>query len=493
VIILNYYRKFIEKSRSFFAERLKAWRNRGDKKMPPAAAPTNAAKQKKNKASLMLSSVRSRISLFLHNYYRKFIEKSKSFFAGRLEAWRGRGDAEPKKNKASMRLPLMRNRIDLFLLITAVAVLIIIAAAYARRTSIDLPKRVDISIRISPQCVDLFGSDIINAFIQEFENRNPDLRIQTAEADQEADIIFFDDEEYTGLINESALVSLSPYIHTEAQGGGWALPLVSFMDIFIYNIDILKAANCDRPPKTRAEFLTVAKAVAGSTSSQRTGQETISPFALGLSQTDPMALRWNFYPWFWANGGDIAAIDASDKIFLDTIAFFKQLNSEGLLAPGTFEKDKARRLQEFAEGKIAMILASARDIALLERNTNGITFGITALPAAALGKNRLGLSSIYAGISSACTLPDEAWIFLAFIAGKKQILAETVGAVPGAIPDTGNGSFPGTFPGEYIEQNPFYSKAWDIFEAGEIIEYRPDQQSDEINNLIRVKLTEALK
>ncbi|MDR0495763.1 MAG: extracellular solute-binding protein [Treponema sp.] len=371
-------------------------------------------------------------------------------------------------------------RLDLFLLLATVAVLTAIAVQYARRPPDNQPKRVDISI--SPQCIALFGS-AIDALIQEFEEQNPDLRIQAAE--QKADIIFFDDEEFNGLINESALASLSPYIQTEARNGQWALTLVSFMDVFVYNIDILQAANCDRPPKTRAEFLAAARAVAGSASSPKAGQEAVFPFALGLSQTDPMALRWNFYPWFWANGGDITTIDATDKILLDTISFLKQLNRERLLAPGTFEKTKTQRLQEFAEGKIAMMAASARDIAFLQNNAHGITFGITAIPATAQGKNRLGLSGIYAGISGDCTLPDEAWTFLAFIAGKQQILADAVNAVPG--------SFPPVFFGDYSENDPLYSKARDIFEAADISEYQPDQQSDEINDIIRMKLTEALR
>ncbi|MDR0494761.1 MAG: extracellular solute-binding protein [Treponema sp.] len=371
-------------------------------------------------------------------------------------------------------------RVDLFLFFAAIVVLAIIAVQYVRSTSDGRLKRVELSI--SPQCIALFGSDTINALIQEFEEQNPDLRIQAAE--QKADIIFFDDEEFNGLINESALASLSPYIQTEARNEQWALPLVSFMDVFVYNIDILQAANCDRPPKTRAEFLAAARAVAGSASLQKAGKEAVFPFALGLSQADTMALRRNFYPWFWANGGDIATIDATDKILLDTISFLKQLNSERLLASGTFEKTKTQRLQEFAEGRIAMMAASARDIAFLQNNAHGITFGITAIPATAQGKNRLGLSGIYAGIRSDCTLYDEAWVFLAFIAGKSQLLAEAVSAVPG--------SFPPVFFGDYIENDPLYSKARDIFEAADIIDYQPDQQSDEINDIIRVKLTEAL-
>jgi multiple sugar transport system substrate-binding protein len=413
------------------------------------------------------------------HYYRKYIEKSRSFYVKHL---RGR-------------------KVDLILLAAVVAVLSFIIVNRACRTgTLHMSRRIEITI--SPQCKDFFGNDILNALIHEFETQNPDLRIREASREN-ADIIFFDDSELGSLINATAnapaLASLAPYIHIETQTEQWAaqwaarwvLPLVSFMDLFVYNIDILKAADCDRPPKTRAEFLAAARAVAKSNPALP-DQEPVFPFALGLSNSDPVALRRNFYPWIWANGGDIPVIDTSDKkpafpkVITDTIAFFGQLNSEGLLAPGTFEKTAVRRLEEFAQGKIAMIAASARDITFLRHNARGITFGITAMPTATLGKNRLGLSGIYAGISNNCTLPDEAWTFLAFIAGKSYVLAEAVGAVPGR--------YPNVFSGDYIEKDPLYSKAWDIFEAADIIDYRPGQPSEEeINRILREKLAEVIK
>ena len=388
-------------------------------------------------------------------------------------------------------------RLDLLLFAIAVALLVFF---FVNRTyeEVNEPERVNISI--SSQCVNLFGRDIIDALIQEFEEQNPELRIQ--EISQEAaaiagagdgdgaDIIFFDDSEFSGLVSASALASLAPYNHTGTRTGQWALPLVTFMDVFIYNIDILTAANRDRPPKTRAEFLAVARAVAGSNAAQ-SRQAPVFAFALGLNPADPLALRRDIYPWIWASGGEIHADISDGKAALsgavtDTITFLGQLNREELLAPGIFEKTGAQRLEEFAEGKIAMLTASARDIAFLRDNAHGITFGITTLPVTAQGKTRLGLSSIYAGMSSACTIPDEAWKFLAFFAGKSQIFAEALGAVPG--------SFPGVFAGEYIAQDPVYSKAWDIFEAADIVEYEPVQPlEEEINHLIREKLVEAFK
>jgi ABC-type glycerol-3-phosphate transport system substrate-binding protein len=379
---------------------------------------------------------------------RKLIEKVKSFCAEHLNV----------------------RPIDIFLIIAVVMALVCIVVSRSCG-EVNEPKHVrpakHINITISSQCVNLFGRDTVDALIREFEERYPSLRIQETEAAGNADIVFFDDSEFGNVMNALAFV-----------------PLVSFMDVFIYNIDILKEANLDRPPKTRAEFLAAARAVEGS--------DTLSAFALGLSPADPLALRRDFYPWIWASGVDIDSIDLSGdnpalpRAVTDAIAFFGQLNREKLLAPGTFEKTGAQRLQEFAEGKIAMMTLSARDIAFLLKNEDGITFGITALPAIAQGKNRLGVSNIYAGISGDGTVPDEAGVFLSFLAEKSDVLAEALGAVPG--------KFPGGFAGEYIEKNELYAKAWDIFEAADIVDYQPGEPSEEaFNRLIREKLAEAFE
>ncbi|MDR0291151.1 MAG: extracellular solute-binding protein [Treponema sp.] len=376
------------------------------------------------------------------NYYRKLIEKSRSIFIDRLNG----------------------RHINLFLLAVAIIVLgIIVANQFFKK--VDEPKRLDIVI--SPHSISLFGRSTINALIQEFEEQNPGLRIQVATHDVPHDIVFFDDGEFSDLIRDS-------YIHTET--------LVTFMDVFIYNIDILREANTDRPPKTRAEFLAVAKAI----------KEPAFALGLGLHPEDPTALRRDFYPWVWVSGGDIHSIDLSaedpalPRAITDLVAFFGQLDREGLLAPGTFEKTSAQRLDDFAKGRTAMMTASVRELAYLQQNASGINFDITSVPAAAHGKNRLGLSGIYAGINSDSPLPDESALFLAFVAEKSHILAETLGAVPGRFPSTSSG--------EYIANDTLYSKAWDIFQMADIVDYEFDPLLEEkINPIIRKKLAEALK
>jgi len=418
------------------------------------------------------------------NYSRKLMEKSKVFFS-------------------AIRLPGKWINIILFAALIVVIALIVIS----RITGGPGLSRHHTDISISSQFENLFGGELADALIKDFEKQRPDLRITKADAG--ADILFFDDGEFGRLRSGSKLLALNPYIaanaeadrehsvpeqnvseqegnlrpagSVEVQDTQWALPLMSFMDVLFYNIDILQAANFDRPPKTRAEFLTTARAVARASE----GRNAVYSFALDLTQ----GVRRNIYPWIWAAGGEIRASPRTDapsneppvlsRAAIETIAFFGQLQREGLLSPGP-EKG-VQRLEEFANGKTAMITGSARDITFLQRHN--INFGITAIPGTTQGKNRLGLFKIYAGISADCALPDEAWVFLSFIAGKSPVLAEALTAIPGSLP--------AAFPGDYIVKNPLYSKAWDIFEAAEIAEYRSDDPSEEeTERLVISKLNE---
>jgi len=414
------------------------------------------------------------------NYYRKFIEKSRSFCVKYLNLLKSfcakhlNVKKLVKKLRAFCAVHLNLKPVDIFLIIAVIMALVYIVVNHSWG-AVKEPARINVVI--SSQCAHLFGRDTIDALIRDFEKLNPELRIREA-ADDSADIVFFDDSDFGNLMNTAAFASPESY-----------RPLVSFMDIFIYNINILQAANLDRPPKTRAEFLTAARAIA---ENDKGSESPVSAFALGLSPEDPLALRRDFYPWIWASGVDIRSIDLSGdnpalpRPVTDAIAFFGELNREKLLAPGTLEKTGAERLQEFAEGKIAMMTASTRDIAFLQTSAPGITLGITALPMTTQGKNRLGLSNLYAGISGDSAVPEEARVFLSFLVEKSNVLAEALKAIPAHLVVG--------FAGEYIEKSELYSKAWDIYDAADIVRYRPGEPSEEaFNRLIREKLVEAFQ
>jgi len=437
----------------------------------------------------------------IFNFYLNFNKKSRSFRSFFGIPW----NKTPKMSMLKVSMSKV-SKTDIFLISAAVVVL---SVALLSRIQIfpEMPKQNE--IKISTEFEHFFGSDISAALIREFKMLHPDARVASA-PQEKADVLFFDDAEFIRFIsvaksdgeitpaaaadavadgdtavaseNTSTLASLSPYITDETGTERRAILLVSFMDLFFYNIDILQAAGSVRPPKTRTELLSVARAV---TRLNRGEENTpvVYGLGLGLSREDPLVLRREIYPWVWADGGEVSA-SANTTLsgtVLETIAFFHRLDNEKLLAPGTFQKTHAQRLEEFAEGKIAMVTASARDIPFLRRNAVDINFGISTIPSAIIGRNRTGLSGIYVGISCSSTIPDEAWKFLAFLSGKRQVLAAVLDAVPGMFPDVMHGT--------YYTDDYLYFKAWEIFEAADIVEYSPDRPGEErISRLIWERL-----
>lgn len=311
---------------------------------------------------------------------------------------------------------------------------------------------------LSVRCEELFGKDTTQTLLREFEERNPDLQIKTAgEKSREPDILIFDENDYNDLVARGALASLETYIHTENRTVQFAVPLVSFMDLLFYNIELLKNAGFARPPKTRDEFFACAKAVSDGGGA--------SGAAMSLNFNDKQALSRDVFSWIWASGGDFWSGTKgpiiNSKSVIGDISFLGRLYREGVLAPRTFDMTGERRLEEFAQGKIAMITASTHDIPLLRKKMGDGAFGITAIPGS-VGKYNIGLSGCYAGISSNCAYPDEAWTFLVFLIEQSSSLCEELKAVPGVVS--------GLFPGAYIKDDPFYLKAWNIFESSEIVQ-----------------------
>jgi multiple sugar transport system substrate-binding protein len=335
------------------------------------------------------------------------------------------------------------------------------------------------------------------SLIKEFERDNPDIVIKLGNEDEKTgsqasagkknapptaapDIIAFDEGRFNSLLKAGALASLNQYSNSETDQQ--AIPLVSFMDLLFYNIDMLKAAGFDHPPKNRTEFLTFAKAVTNRDSTNPAAAKQYGA-ALALSPADKLGLRRDVFSWIWASG--TALIQEGKPNFnrreiVSTLEFLGQLNREGLLSPEIFNKTGVQRAGEFAGGQIAMMTGSVRDIPYLRNQMKDGTFGITVIPGAAAnsGKLVIGPSSWYAGISSECQYPDEAWTFLAFLAEKIPVLAAEVRAVPES-----------TIPGSYIAEDALYSKAWDIYGASDIIrEFSGIPNGDDLEAAVREEL-----
>jgi len=373
-------------------------------------------------------------------------------------------------------------RIDIFLILAMVVLIItplIINLSFKKNT-----ETKQVNLFLSSRCEELFGREITKMLLQEFEEKNPDLRVQlldiravppaetdnsrtgkkgsqTEEKPKEIDIFLFDDEDFSALVAADDLMELNSFTNYESGNRQLAVPLVSFMDLLFYNIEILSAAGFDRPPKTREEFTAYAKTVS------KGELPGVFGTALSLSPRDHNSLLRDIFSWIWAAGGNFWTEEGGPTIntraIINDISFLGSLYREEALAPGIFNKTGADRIEEFAQGRTAMIIASTRNIPHLREKMGDGAFGITTIPVPdASGKYSIGLSAIYAGINADSAHPDEAWSFLEFLVGKIPLFCTELKAVPGAVSEL--------IPGDYVKEDlVFYSKAWDIFESSRVL------------------------
>jgi ABC-type glycerol-3-phosphate transport system substrate-binding protein len=416
------------------------------------------------------------------NFYRKIKEKS-IYIGGRIGIFLRKIREKPIYIGVG-------ERIDIFLML---AILILIIAPLFVNLSFKggaKPKQVNLSLSLN--CEKLFGTEITEILLKEFGERYPDFRFQllnasvaTPEAkgrdskpDKKTkgspssaetkvrvlapDILIFDDEDFSALVAEGALMELNSYTNYESGSKQFAIPLVSFMDMLFYNINILSSAGFIRPPKTREEFAAYAKAVSGGNFSGASGA------AVSLSQKDHHSLSRDIFSWIWAAGGNFWSEEENRPVLntraiISDITFLGSLNRDGAFAPEIFNTSGEQRLEQFAQGKTAMMIASTRDISLLRKKMGDDAFGITTVPVPGTGgRYGTGLSTIYAGINADTAHPDEAWSFLEFLTEKLSLFCTELKAVPGAVSDL--------IPGDYVREDPFYSKAWDIFESSRVVQ-----------------------
>ena len=384
-------------------------------------------------------------------------------------------------------------RIDLFIVLSVLILLIFnIISNYVSWNSIfrlgadsDSGNK-QTELLISPRCEELFGKEWTEILIRDFEEKNPELKIVLLDSpdEREPDILIFDEGDYSGLAAAGDLVSLEPYFNHERNLHHFAsnqrfespdeirkvdmelfaVPLVSFMDLLFYNIELLAASGFDRPPKTRDEFLAFVKAVSG-----RNAAGAVS----SLNIQDRRSVSRDIFSWIWASGNDFWPNDSSaaaqkpvinNRLTIRDITFLGRLFGKEASGSVSYSITGEQRLEEFAQGKIALMIASTGAIPYLREKMGDNTFGITTIPdSGSGGKYNLNLYGFYTGINTNCAYPDEAWIFLSFLAEQIPHLCAKLNAVPGIV----SGFFSGDF--DYMKDDPFYSKARDIFELSEIV------------------------
>ncbi|MDR2607181.1 MAG: extracellular solute-binding protein [Treponema sp.] len=315
------------------------------------------------------------------------------------------------------------------------------------------------------------GRNTLAELVKEFEkeHRGIKIRLQSLSYTEERDLLFRDKAETEGntLSNAFDIVALDGAWIPELLSAGklqaltgsnddsgsaeWTVPLISFMNLLYYNIDILSSAGLDRPPANRTEFLSAARTLKEN--------QSVPALSISLGREDPEALRRDIYSWIRSAGSNPEKNGFDEKRTADVFNFLSRLNREGFLLPGIFSQTGAERLEDFIAGKTAMLTANVRNLTFLRMRMGG-KLGLTLIPGQAdFGKPGLVPSVWHAGISSDSVHPEEAGEFIGFLKEKSSILAEKSGAVPG----TG-------LRFHDPEEDPLYEKAWSIYEASDVFE-----------------------
>jgi multiple sugar transport system substrate-binding protein len=282
---------------------------------------------------------------------------------------------------------------------------------------------------------------------------------------EQADILVTSGQLLAAGIGAGRYLPLNYDRRAEPPAGQWALPLVSAMDVLIYNIPLLKEAGFDRPPRTRSDLLRYAQAVkALDTPAEnppvRPGRYGL---ALGLGPQDTRGLNRDIYPWFRSAGLPLVQDGRprfDNRRYTETLEFFFRLNQEELIAPGSFNATGADRVEDFIRGGVAMLIVSSRELRGIREKMGDTAVGITLIPQADdyTGKPVLGLSTWYAAVGADSPHPGEARALLRHLGERSPFLAEALALVPGT------GSYE-----PYMALDPLLDKAWGMYEVAELV------------------------
>jgi len=314
----------------------------------------------------------------------------------------------------------------------------------------------------------------------EYEAQNPGITIKLEKLswDKIQELLEKKDSRDTGKnaqkINPPDIFSIDPYAIYELEKKsllaelendkgftGNAVSIISFINPLYYNIDLLQNAGFDRPPKNQTEFLSYVQRI------KETGK-----FGAGIALNDLRHINQQLLSWIWAAVGNPDTSSSSgfaSKEVIGTLNFLNLLYQN--LYGNPFELSKAKLLEAFGKGEIGMMIGSIADIKELKRTD--INFSITTIPAPVsyTKKPVFPLSVWYAGIYSKSEYQEEAKNFILFLKKKSGEIAAAAYAVPGN----------GTLNRELSKEDPYYAKAFDMYEAGEMV--RESYRSPEITQL----------
>ena len=321
------------------------------------------------------------------------------------------------------------------------------------------------------------------ALMDEFEAANPGITVELlsgpysttrdqivagAATGTMADVVGLDGAWVNDFVKQGALSDLSERMmeagfddselaaQIQLDGSTWMIPVVNFIYPVFVNVDLLEAAGV-MPPSTRAEFAAAAAALTDP-------DNNVYGWALPLSLEQPNGVQNDVMSWVWASGGSMMKDGlpnlVGNDLLADTMAYIKGLYDAGVIAPGTFSMREQDKVEEFVNGRVAMVINTLAHFNLIRDRNPDLNFDITALPAVEGydGPRGLPYATWGIGIGSNSEHQAEAWKLVEFLMSESanSKLSSIANAFPGNV-----NSKP-----DFIETDPLFEKAFDVFQTG---------------------------
>jgi len=324
---------------------------------------------------------------------------------------------------------------------------------------------------------------MLRGLVDQFEEENPGVTVELlsgpyastkeqitagAASGTMSDVVGLDGAWVDELVDQGAISDLSALMadagyddadlasQVQVDGATYMIPVANFAYMMFTNDDLLSQAGVDAPPQTREEFAAAAEAVASSDAGA-------SGWVLPLSLEVPNGVQNDVMSWAWASGGSMledGQPDLTGPAVTSAVDFVQELSDDGVLAPGTANLKEQDKVEEFTNGRVAMMIDSLAHINLIRESDPDLAFSISAVPAEEgyTGERGITYASWGVGVSETSEHPEEAWRLVEFLLGEQANgeLATAANAFPGntrSVPD-------------YVEGDPAYQQAFDVWNAG---------------------------
>jgi multiple sugar transport system substrate-binding protein len=204
-----------------------------------------------------------------------------------------------------------------------------------------------------------------------------------------SDVVGLDGAWVSDFVKQGALASLTDLMtqagfddselaaQIQLDGATYMIPVVNFVYPVYVNLDLLEAAGVAAPPATRSEFAAAAAALTNP-------DANVYGWVLPLSLEQPNGVQNDVMSWVWASGGSMmkdGQPDLTNDAVRNAAEYIKGLWDAGVIAPGAFTMVEQDKVEEFANGRVGMMVSSLAHINMLRERAPDLNFAITALPA----------------------------------------------------------------------------------------------------------------